>query len=150
MNILLIVNSFRKKKELYFWLPVHHWDVKHICETVLSIESTRKCLIGLLMNQTNGTASQMTFRKYNTSVLMQKSLADLKTFDWFTLVSEFKTKFPELMASMLSLIHKIGDQNLYTIMEKVVPRQGNNLWYPHASAQQRTQFVSETELLGAL
>ena len=99
-------------------------NVKQICETVISIESARKCLIGLLMNEFNQTASQMTCRKYNTSVLMQKSLTELKTFDWFTVVAEMKSRFPELMALMFSLILKKEDRNLYTAMEKVVPRLG--------------------------
>lgn len=116
--------TLSEKEALKLWVAFASRNVKYICETMLSIDAIKKCVIGLLMNQTDATASQMMTRKYSTSVLMQKSLSDLKAFDWFSVFEEMKSKFPELLALMLSLIIKREGRNLYTIMEKVVSRLG--------------------------
>ena len=97
-------------------------DISKISEIIFCSDDIRKRIVNMHVTESHKIISSLGKRKYEQSVLMQKSFDSLKKFNLFNVIDEFKTQFPDLMAQILAIMMKQENNVLYTEMEKVIPR----------------------------
>ena len=99
-------------------------DVSVIAEVIYSIPELRKSMTVKQRQQINVDVSSMNKRKYDKTTLMEKQPKDLHVFNWFRIISEFKSRFPDLFCLLLGMMLKPEESACYTKLEGVLPRLG--------------------------
>lgn len=76
-----------------------------IASNILSIECIKKNIIHHLSQESRQTAQHMNRRKhFYVSQLMEKKFENLKDINWYSIVEELLTFFPELFVCLLSIL----------------------------------------------
>lgn len=96
-----------------------------IASNILSIECIKKNIIHHLSQESRQTAQHMNRRKhFYVSQLMEKKIENLKDINWYSIVEELLTFFPELFVCLLSILLEPHKMSSYTHIQRVVPRLG--------------------------
>lgn len=104
-----------------------------IASNILSIECIKKNIIHHLLQESRQTAQHMNRRKhFYVGQLMEKKFENLKDINWYSIVEELLTFFPELFVCLLSILLEPHEMSSYTHIQRVVPR----LWMVYAITMQ--------------
>lgn len=102
----------------------HTKNVSMISDVIYSVPELRKKLTEKHSKQINADIISMNKRKFDRTVLMEKQPKELQNFNWFKVIDEFKTRFPDLFYVILTMILKPEETPCYTKLESAVPRVG--------------------------
>ena len=99
-------------------------DVNVISDIIYSVPELRKCMTEKQRKQISIDISNRNKRNYDKTVIMEKQSKDMHNFNWFPIISEFKSRFPDLFCVLLSMLLKPEETSCYTKLESVLPRIG--------------------------